>query len=86
MPTVDEEAQISGFGEYQLIGFEQARPDAPSWLNTTFDILSVVYPPMAPVLQGSKAMFNGAEFEDALKIGGSIYLGDKITNISDTNL
>lgn len=86
VPTVDEEAQISGFGEYQLIGFEQARPDAPSWLNTTFDILSVVYPPMAPVLQGSKAMFNGAEFEDALKIGGSIYLGDKITNISDTNI
>ena len=86
VPTVDEEAQISGFGEYQLIGFEQARPDAPSWLNTTFDILSVIYPPMAPVLQGSKAMFNGAEFEDALKIGGSIYLGDKITNISDTNI
>jgi hypothetical protein len=41
---------------------------------------------MAPVLQGSKAMFNGAEFEDALQIGGSIYLGDKITNISDTNI
>ena len=86
VPTVPENFELAEFGGLQGYTTQTFDPSAPSWLNTTFDILSVIYPPMAPVLQGSKAMFNGAEFEDALKIGGSIYLGDKITNISDTNI
>lgn len=86
VPTIPENFEIGEFGELQGYTTQTFDPSGPSWLNTTFDILSVIYPPMAPVLQGSKAMFNGAEFQDALKIGGSIYLGDKITNISDTNI
>ena len=82
VPTVDEEAEIGGFGEYQLIGSDQVFSD-PSGISkaigTGLDILSVIYPPLAPVFQGGKVLLEGGEIGDALTAGATIYVGGELT-------
>ena len=82
VPTVDEEAQIGGFGEYQLIGSDQVFSD-PSGVSkaigTGLDILSVIYPPLASVFQGGKVLLEGGEIGDALTAGATIYVGGELT-------
>lgn len=48
-------------------------------VSVGLDILSFVYPPAAPVFQATKALFAGAEFEDAVKTGVKTYVGGEIT-------
>ena len=82
VPTVDENVQIGGFGEYQLIGSDQVFSD-PSGISkaigTGLDILSVIYPPMASAFQGGKVLLEGGEIGDALTAGATIYVGGELT-------
>lgn len=82
VPTVDKEAQIGSFGDYQLIGSDQVFSD-PSGISkaigTGLDILSVIYPPLASVFQGGKVLLEGGEIGDALTAGATIYVGGELT-------
>ena len=69
------------FGSYGNINWDN--PPEPSTfeknLSLGLDILSIVYPPLAPALQGGKALVEGGDLEDAVKAGATVYVGGEIT-------
>ncbi len=72
------------FGEFGSYGnLDWNNPPEPSTfeknLSIGLDILSLVYPPLAPVFQGAKVLAQGGDLEDALKTGATVYVGGKVT-------
>lgn len=81
-PTASaDNIQFGEFGTYGNLSWND--PPEPSTFekNLSFglDILSLVYPPLAPVFQGTKALVQGGDLEDALKAGVTTYVGGKVT-------
>jgi hypothetical protein len=50
------------------------------------DILSIVYPPVAPVLQGVKTISTGGDFEDIIESVATTYVGKKFADIADSEI
>jgi len=82
VPTVDEKAEIGGFGEYQLIGSDQVF-SGPSGISKAIgdglSVLSFIYPPLAPIFSAGKTLLAGGDIGDALTAGAKVYAGGKIT-------
>jgi hypothetical protein len=64
------------FGQYGNYSYDD--PPEPSTfqknMSITFDVLSVIYPPLAPVFQGVKTIINTGDIEEAFKSAGKAYI------------
>lgn len=81
-PTASaDNVKFGEFGSYGNLAWNN--PPEPSTfeknLSLGLDILSIVYPPLAPVLQGGKVLVEGGDLKDAVKAGATVYVGGKIT-------
>lgn len=71
------------FGEFGTHGsYSYDNPPEPNdfekAMTTTFDILSIVYPPLAPIFQGVKTLMTTGDLESAVKAGATTYVGGEI--------
>lgn len=72
------------FGEFGQYGnFSYDNPPEPSGLEkavyTGLDIVSVIYPAFAPVLQGIKTTLQTGDIQEGLESGAKVYVGGEIT-------
>jgi hypothetical protein len=75
-----DNVQIGEFGQYGNYSYDNPPPVSSEMkaINTTLDVLSVVYPPVAPVFQGIKTTVNTGDIEEGLKSAGKTFLVKKI--------
>ena len=74
--------QMGEMGEYNIFGFNNPPPPSSTFkvFNVVTDILSVVYPPLAPLFQGAQTfMSTGGDWEAAFESGLKAYAGGKLT-------
>jgi hypothetical protein len=65
---------IGSFGEYGNSSYNDEPSDtAMDNLNIAFDVVSVMYPPLAPVFQGIKATINTGDIEEGFKSAAKTY-------------
>jgi len=71
------------FGEFGTHG-SYSYDDAPEpndfqkAMNVTFDVLSVIYPALAPVFQGIKTTLNTGDIFEGLETAGKVYVGGEV--------
>jgi hypothetical protein len=81
-----DNVQIGEFGQYGNYSYDNPPPVSSEMkvINTTLDVLSVVYPPVAPVFQGIKTTVNTGDIEEGLKSAGKTFLVKEIgAEVSD---
>ncbi len=84
-----DNVQIGEFGQYGNYSYDNPPPVSSEMkaINTTLDVLSVVYPPVAPVFQGIKTTVNTGYIEEGLKSAGKTFLvkeiGSEIADITE---
>lgn len=84
-----DNVQIGEFGQYGNYSYDNPPPVSSEMkaINTTLDVLSVVYPPVAPVFQGIKTTVNTGDIEEGLKSAGKTFLvkeiGSEIADITE---
>jgi hypothetical protein len=71
------------FGEFGTHGsYSYDNPPKPNdfekALNFTFDVLSIIYPHLAPVFQGIKTTITTGDIEEGLEAAGKVYVGGEI--------
>ena len=68
-------------GQYSMYTALEPKGDSKPWLDpfqTVMDVLSVVYPPLAPVFQGVSNLAETEDLESAVKAGATTYVGGEI--------
>ena len=55
-------------------------------LNVASAVLSVMYPPLAPVFSGVNTLVQGGDFEDAFKSAGKAYVGGKVAELANSEI
>ena len=83
---LDMGSSRSGGGELGTYSMYTAIPqvtahDNKPWLSpfqTVMDVLSVVYPPLAPVFQGVSNLAETEDLDEALKTAGTVYVGGEL--------
>ena len=87
IPNIDaDNYNIGEFGQYGNYSYDNPPPISSEMkaINTTLDVLSVVYPPVAPVFQGIKTTVNTGDIEEGLKSAGKTFLVKEIgAEVSD---
>ena len=84
-----DNVQIGEFGQYGNYSYDNPPPVSSEMkaINTTLDVLSVVYPPAAPVFQGIKTTVNTGDIEEGLKSAGKTFLvkeiGSEVADITE---
>lgn len=84
-----DNVQIGEFGQYGNYSYDNPPPVSSEMkaINTTLDVLSVVYPPVAPVFQGIKTTVNTGDIEEGLKSAGKTFLvkeiGSEVADITE---
>lgn len=74
------DGELGTYSMYSAIPQVTAHDNKP-WLNpfqSVMDVLSVVYPPLAPVFQGVSNLAETEDLDDALKTAGKIYVGGEL--------
>ena len=55
-------------------------------LNVASAVLSVMYPPLAPIFSGVNTLVQGGDLEDAFKSAGKAYVGGKISELANSEI
>ena len=55
-------------------------------LNVASAVLSVMYPPLAPIFSGVNTLVQGGDLEDAFKSAGKAYVGNKIGELANSEI
>ena len=74
------DGELGTYSMYTAIPQVTAHDNKP-WLNpfqSVMDVLSVVYPPLAPVFQGVSNLAETEDLDEALKTAGKIYVGGEL--------
>jgi hypothetical protein len=55
-------------------------------LNVASAVLSVMYPPLAPIFAGVNTLVQGGDLEDAFKSAGKAYVGGKVAELANSEI
>jgi hypothetical protein len=55
-------------------------------LNVASAVLSVMYPPLAPIFSGVNTLVQGGDLEDAFKSAGKAYVGGKVAELANSEI
>lgn len=74
------DGELGTYSMYTAIPQVTAHDDKP-WLSPfqdVLDVLSVIYPPLAPVFQGVSNLAETEDLDEALKTAGTVYVGSEL--------
>lgn len=84
---IEEEGTLGQVGGWSYI---EPEVEKPTFFEASFpivlDVLSIIYPPMAPMAQATKTSYQGGDFEDIIESAGTTYVGNKVSNLASDKI
>jgi len=80
---VEENGTVGQVGEFSYIApvYLEQSPFEKT-MNIVLDVASVLYPPIAPVIQGGKVATSGGDLEDVIKTAAKTWAGNEVSDIA----